>query len=97
MIAIGTKLQIQEQRSRAGNFVDEAATDADREIEVLNVRRLHARPQGSTIAASETVVTALAARTVQKLDLVQIRHARRVPSSLVDRTPRRRRSLDSCE
>ena len=41
MITVGTKLQIKEQRSRAGNLVDEAATHAHSEIEVLNVRRLH--------------------------------------------------------
>ena len=56
MVAVGTKLQVKEQRSRAGNFVHETATHAHCDIEV-NIRRLHAEPQVSTIAAGETVAT----------------------------------------
>ena len=45
VVAVGTELQVDEKHRRAGDFVDEAATNPHRDIEVrLNVRRLHARP-----------------------------------------------------
>ena len=50
VVAVGTKLQVEEQRSRAGDFVDEAATHAHGDIEVRrNVRQLHAGSHGTTL------------------------------------------------
>ena len=41
MVAVGTKLQVKEQRRFAGNFVYEAATHTHGDIEVLNLGVLH--------------------------------------------------------
>src|SRR5688572_32964037 len=56
VVAVGMQLEVEKQRCRAADFVDEAATDTDGDVEVWrDVLRLHARSHGTTIRGPETV------------------------------------------
>ena len=61
MVAVGMQLEVEEQRGRAGDFVDEAAADTHGDIEVRrNVLRLHGPIDGTTIRGPKPLGTSRA-------------------------------------
>ena len=62
VVTVGMKLEVEEQRCRAGDFIDKATTHAHGDIEVgRDVLRLHVGSHGTTTEKSEAPPGALIA------------------------------------